>query len=173
MKTTSIDKKHILSETRNNIAESSRKTIVKQLNTYLATLTDLYTQTKHAHWNVRGREFYQLHKLFDELAGLVEPHIDPLAERITALGGIAHGTVRMAAAGSPLEEFPTTEADDDLGYLWVLADRFGTAGNTLREGIDKTDEEGDMVSSDLLTGIVHDLDKGLYFLEAHAPRDDS
>ena len=43
----------------------------------------------------------------------------------------------------------------------------------LREGIDKTDEEGDMVTSDLLTAIVRDLDKGLYFLEAHAPRDDA
>jgi alpha-tubulin suppressor-like RCC1 family protein len=37
----------------------------------------------------------------------VEEHIDPLAERIVALGGMANGTVRQAAARSSLREFPT------------------------------------------------------------------
>ncbi|GIW87650.1 MAG: DNA starvation/stationary phase protection protein [Isosphaeraceae bacterium] len=161
-----------VSPTRNSLPEATRHSVTERLNGYLATLTDLYSQAKHAHWNVRGSEFYQLHLLFDRVAEMVESHIDPLAERITALGGIALGTIRMAAAASPLDEFPT-EPSDGLAYVHALADRFARAANDLRVGIDETDEADDLVSSDLLTGIVADLDKALYLLEAHSPRGES
>ena len=38
------------------------------LNQQFADMFDLYSQTKQAHWNVKGEEFFQLHKLYDELA---------------------------------------------------------------------------------------------------------
>lgn len=34
-------------------------------------------------------QFYQLHKLFDTLAGMVGEYIDLIAERATVLGGTA------------------------------------------------------------------------------------
>ena len=55
---------------------------------------------------MRGQEFYQLHKLFDDLAEPLEEHIDIIAERAVTLGGLALGTVRSAAAASELPEFP-------------------------------------------------------------------
>ena len=42
-------------------------------------------------------DFYQLHLLFDEMAGELEDYVDMVAERVTALGGIAMGTARIAA----------------------------------------------------------------------------
>ncbi len=51
-----------------NIPAAARAKVVGLLNQQLANLSDLYSQTKQAHWNVRGQEFYQLHKLFDDLA---------------------------------------------------------------------------------------------------------
>lgn len=158
-----------LSETRNSIPEAVRVAGVERLNTYLATLTDLYSQTKFAHWNVRGVHFYQLHLLFDRIAEMVEKHIDPLAERITALGGVALGTVRMAASNSHLEEFPT-QPSDNLHYVTALADRVARAANEIRGGIDESDEADDLVTSDMLIGVVTDLDEALYFLESHSPR---
>src|SRR5262245_24639289 len=73
-------------DTKNDWRADVREKVVTILNQTLADLSDLYSQTKQAHWNVRGRQFYSLHKLFDELAETVEGHIDPLAERIPALG---------------------------------------------------------------------------------------
>ncbi len=92
--------------TRIDLSADVRGHMVAMLNRQLATLTDLYTQTKHAHWNVKGANFWGLHKLFDQLAEGLEEHIDESAERLTALGGAAKGTVRMAAANSRLEDFP-------------------------------------------------------------------
>ena len=152
--------------TKNNIPADTRTKAVAILNQVLADLTDLYSQSKQAHWNVRGRLFFTLHKLFDELAESVEEHIDPLAERITALGGIATGTVRQVAALSTLPEFPSAQADD-LAYVTALGERFAHAASAARNAIDDTATLGDADTADLLTGLSQDLDKGLWFLEAH------
>ena len=73
---------------------------------HVADTFDLMSQTKFAHWNVKGSNFIGLHKLFDELAERLEGHVDELAERVTGLGGVATGTARQAAASSRVAEFP-------------------------------------------------------------------
>ena len=84
-------------ETRNDIPHRTRETMITLLNQQLADTFDLYSQTKQAHWNVKGLAFYQLHLLFDEVAGSIFEYVDMIAERVTALGGYATGTARMAA----------------------------------------------------------------------------
>lgn len=142
-----------------------RSATVQILNQQLANVTDLYSQTKQAHWNVRGEEFYQLHKLFDEIAAPLPAHIDEIAERTVALGGFALGTVRCAANSSQAEEFPLEPGGFE--YVRALAARFATVANSVREAVQKTDELGDLSTSDLLTAVSRDLDQSLYFLEAH------
>ena len=58
--------------TRIYLAQNIRAQIVELLNTSLAATTDLKTQVKQAHWNVKGMDFYQLHQLFDEIASDLE-----------------------------------------------------------------------------------------------------
>ena len=86
------------------VPESNRQALTTLLNLRLADTTDLHSQVKWAHWNVKGKDFYQLHLLFDSIAEHLENHIDTIAERITALGGVANGTVREAAAKSTIKE---------------------------------------------------------------------
>ena len=143
-----------------------RADVAKILNVLLADLADLYSQTKQAHWNVRGPHFITLHLLFDKQAEVVFANIDPLAERISAIGGSPNGTVRAAAKHSHLKEFPT-EGKNGMGYLEALIVRFGETGNAFRDAVDKTADLGDMASSDLLTGMLRELDQALWFLEAH------
>ncbi|MEO0935281.1 MAG: DNA starvation/stationary phase protection protein Dps, partial [Cyanobacteria bacterium J06641_2] len=90
-----------------DIPANVRSQVVTLLNQTLAATADLKSQVKQAHWNVKGKDFYQLHEMFDEIATEVEEYIDMVAERITALAGYACGTVRMAAADSILPEYPT------------------------------------------------------------------
>ena len=153
-------------DTKNSLPKETRTKTAAILNQMLADLSDLYSQTKQAHWNVRGPHFYTLHKLFDELAASVEAHIDPLAERIVAVGGVASGTVRQAATRSTLGEFPT-ERKEGLAYVAALADRFAQCGASARKGIDDTAAFGDADTADLLTALSQDLDKGLWMLEVH------
>jgi starvation-inducible DNA-binding protein len=136
------------------------------LNQHLADSFDLMSQVKQAHWNVKGSDFWQLHKLFDEVAARAAEWVDEFAERITALGGYANGTVRMAAATSTLPEFPT-EITKSMDYVRAVADRLAAFTNSARAAIDQTDELGDADTADLFTEVSRCADKYLYFLEAH------
>ena len=152
--------------TRIDIPGKVRTALINVLSQQLADTLDVYSQTKQAHWNVKGREFYQLHELFDTFAGDLLGHIDDIAERITALGGTARGTVRHAAQVSRVAELP-----DVLGTskqaIATLADRYADLAKSTRDAIEACDEIDDAGSEDLLTGISRDLDKKLWFLEAH------
>jgi starvation-inducible DNA-binding protein len=152
--------------TRINIPAEQRAALIDLLNQSLASTSDLYSQTKQAHWNVKGEEFYQLHELFDEIAEEVVGFVDDLAERAVALGGTALGTVRMAAGASILPEY-SLDAVDGLKHVAMLVDRFGILANHFRDAIDRSDELGDQCTSDLYTQICRDVDKRLWFLEAH------
>lgn len=144
----------------------TREEMCALLNDSLADMADLHSQAKQAHWNVKGPGFIELHKLYDMLAGEITPHIDAIAERVTALGGLATGTVRMAAASTRLPEFPEG-AVGDMESVELLVERFAAVAKSTRDAIDTADEAGDMVTADLFTQIGGDLDKWLWFLEAH------
>lgn len=136
------------------------------LNQQLADASDLFTQTKQAHWNVKGPQFVALHELFDELAGDLLEHIDTIAERITALGGYALGTARMAAASSTLPEYPA-DVFGGMETVAALVERYAALAKSTRAAIDAADQAADADTADLFTGISRFLDKSLWFLEAH------
>lgn len=152
--------------TRNDLDPAIREHMVLLLNQQLADTFDLYSQTKQAHWNVKGPEFYQLHELFDDLAELIEEHVDTIAERVTALGGVATGTVRMAAAASRLPDYPL-DGIASLQSVEELAARYAQLAASTRQGINIATENGDADTADLLTEVSRTLDKALWFLEAH------
>ena len=149
-----------------DIPADARTKIDRILNQHLADSFDLMSQVKQAHWNVKGSDFWQLHKLFDEVAERAAEWVDEFAERITALGGYATGTVRMAAAASTLPEFPTG-ITKSMDYVRAVAERLAAFTNSAREAIDQVDKLGDANTADLFTEVSRCADKYLYFLEAH------
>jgi starvation-inducible DNA-binding protein len=153
-------------DTRNDLPLGTRTKIVKLLNERLADAIDLGTQVKHAHWNVKGPNFIALHELFDKIAENVEEHIDTLAERATALGGIAHGTLAAVARATSLKPYPQN-ITDGVAHVKALAAALGTFGARVRAAIDDSTALKDADSADLFTGISREVDKDLWFLEAH------
>lgn len=155
-----------LHNTKIDIAKDKREKIVSILNARLADASDLKSQAKQAHWNVKGMNFIALHELFDRVATEVETHIDDIAERITTLGGTAYGTVRAAAQGSTLSEYPL-EITDGASHVDALSTALADFGKKVRAAIDETDELGDADTADLFTGVSRSIDKLLWFVEAH------
>jgi starvation-inducible DNA-binding protein len=153
-------------KTRIELPADRREKLITLLNQHLADTFDLFSQTKQAHWNVKGPQFFSLHELFDKLAEELEGYVDMIAERATALGGLAHGTVRMAAEASRLTEYPL-DAPGSLQHLEALAVRFAALAATTRSAIDAANDHGDADTADLFTEVSRALDKGLWFLEAH------
>ena len=165
--TTSTKQATHLYTTRIDIPEGTRSKTIQLLNSTLAAALDIWSQTKQAHWNVKGNHFYQYHLLFDDVAGVLYEHIDLIAERITVLGGVAHGTARNSGANSFLPEYPNTEKMSEEDHINAVADRLAAYAKHLREGMSKADEWGDLDTNDLYVEISRAVDKKLWFVEAH------
>jgi starvation-inducible DNA-binding protein len=155
--------------TRNDLSEDVRGEMVALLNQQLADTLDLFSQTKQAHWNVKGAQFFPLHELFDKLAAELDGYADMIAERATALGGLALGTVRLSAANSQLPEYEL-EVTDSLPTVEAIADRYGALAASMRRAIGPAEEHGDPNTADLFTEVARGLDKSLWFLEAHVQK---
>jgi starvation-inducible DNA-binding protein len=153
-------------KTKNDLPAKSRVDLVALLSQHLADTTDLFTQVKTAHWNVKGPNFIALHELFDKLAEELEDQADTIAERATALGGLAVGTVRQAAKASRLKEPPSATVDGIL-LVGSLVDRYAQLATATRAAIAHATELDDAGTADLFTQLSRDLDKSLWFLEAH------
>jgi len=153
-------------ETRIDLPADTRRQMVQLCNEQLADTFDLFSQTKQAHWNVKGPQFYHLHTLYDELAGTLLGHVDLIAERATALGGAATGTAQMAAQASRLPDFSAGPVGS-MESVEMLVERYAAVAESTRQAIDQAEQAEDMDTSDLFTEVSRDLDKSLWFLEAH------
>lgn len=152
--------------TKNDLPETSRREAVALLNQRLAECIDLQTQSKQAHWNVKGPSFIALHKLFDDINGDVAAYADLIAERVVQLGGIAEGTVGVVTERSTLVDYPIGLATG-AEHVAALSDALAMFGRTVRTGIEEMNELEDAGSADILTEISRGVDKWLWFVEAH------
>lgn len=84
--------------------KSDRKSGAKALSVTLANSYVLYLKTQNYHWNVTGREFHQLHLLFETQYQDLFQAIDVLAERIRALGIYAPGTFKQFTELATIKE---------------------------------------------------------------------
>jgi starvation-inducible DNA-binding protein len=155
-----------LHNTKIDIPKEKREKLVALLNQRLADASDLRSQAKQAHWNVKGPNFIALHELFDQVATGLDTHVDDIAERVTALGGTAMGTVRLAAQNSSLDEYPH-EISDGTAHVDALSSALADFGKKVRADIDKSEELDDKDTADLFTSVSKEIDKLLWFVEAH------
>ena len=153
-------------KTKNDLPEATRVKVVELLNARLADCIDLQTQTKQAHWNVKGPTFIALHELFDKVNEEVEDYVDDIAERAAQIGGVAEGTARLVAKRSSLAEYPA-QAVDGRSHVEALSSALAAFGAAARKGIDQANELGDLDTADLFTEVSRGIDKWLWFVEAH------
>lgn len=152
--------------TKNDLPEATRSKVVELLNSRLADAIDLQTQTKQAHWNVKGPDFIALHKLFDEVNEDVEEYVDDIAERIVQLGGAAEGTARAVAKRSALQEY-AAKSNSGRDHVDALSSALAAFGKGVRRAIDTATELKDADTADLFTEISRGTDKWLWMVEAH------
>jgi starvation-inducible DNA-binding protein len=152
--------------TKNDLPEATRSKVVELLNSRLADAIDLQTQTKQAHWNVKGPDFIALHKLFDEVNEDVEEYVDDIAERIVQLGGVAEGTARSVAKRSSLQEYGA-KGSSGREHVDALSSALAAFGKGVRRAIDSASELKDADTADLFTEVSRGTDKWLWMVEAH------
>lgn len=155
-----------LTHTRNSLSEKTRMEVTALLQERLADSIDLMMQAKQAHWNVKGPHFFSLHELFDKVYTNTGVYVDLIAERIVQLGGIAKGTIRVAAEKSSMPEYPL-DISNGKKHVAEVAQALAFYGDLIRKAVELSTEIGDAGTADLFTEISRGTDLNLWFVEAH------
>jgi len=90
--------------------------------------------------------------------------VDLFAERAVQLGGTALGTAQEIVKATKLSPYPT-DIYATTQHLILLQQQYGQVANAVRQVVEKSEADADTV--DILTGASEDLDKFLWFIEAH------
>lgn len=152
--------------TRIDLKSNTKKTAIDLLNARLADSIDLALATKQAHWNLKGPQFIAIHEMLDGFRATLDVHTDTIAERAVQLGGLAFGTTQNVAEKTTLKPYPA-EISKTKDHLAALIERYGDVANSVRKAIDEAEEAGEADTADIFTAFSRDLDKALWFLEAH------
>ncbi len=158
-------------QTKNDLPSNTRNVAIDLLNAQLADSIDLALLTKQAHWNLKGPRFIAIHEMLDGFRTQIDGHVDTMAERAVQLGGTALGTTQAVAKTSKLAPYPI-DIYAIKDHLPALIDRYSSVANATRKAIDDADEAGDADTADIFTAASRDLDKALWFLEAHVQESD-
>jgi len=152
--------------TKNTLPEKVRIQMEAILQDRLADSIDLTIQAKQAHWNVKGPNFIALHELFDKIAEESESYPDLIAERIVQFGGIAEGTLQVAANRTSLPNYPLI-ATTGKEHIEALSHALASYGELILTTIKQAAELQDPATADIFTQISRGVDKNLWFIEAH------
>lgn len=152
--------------TKNDLPETTRRQMIDLCNARLADAIDLQTQTKQAHWNVKGPDFIALHELFDKVNGDVEDYVDLLAERAVQLGGTVEGTARSVAKRTTLPEYPL-KGGSGRQHVDALSSALSAFGKLMRSAIEESQRVNDQDTNDIFIEISRGVDKWLWMVEAH------
>jgi starvation-inducible DNA-binding protein len=132
------------------IDAKQRQAIAAGLSRLLADTYTLYLTTHNFHWNVTGPQFNSLHAMFMGQYTELWNAVDPIAERIRALGHPAPGSYAAFAALSSLTDAPAQPPKaNDMVALLVRGHE--AVARTARAVFPVAEAANDQPSCDLLT----------------------
>ncbi len=132
------------------IDDKNRAAIATGLSKLLADTYTLYLTTHNFHWNVTGPMFNSLHAMFMVQYTELWNAVDPIAERIRALGFSAPGSYAQFSELSSLPDAPS-HPPKAIDMVRILKEGHEGAARTARALFPLVDKAGDEPSADLLT----------------------
>jgi starvation-inducible DNA-binding protein len=141
-----------------------RTKLTEQLNLLLADFQMYYQNLRGFHWNIQGRNFFELHVKFEELYNDTAIKVDEVAERILTIGA------------TPMHSF--SDYIDQASIKAATNIHHGeTAVNTIIKNINSiierertiqelAEEVGDTGSGDMISAFIEEQEKTLWMFNA-------
>ena len=125
---------------------------VNGLQQLLADFQVYYTNLRGFHWNIKGKNFFQLHSRFEEMYDDASEKIDEIAERILMLDGVpAHNFSAYLKLSNVKETGVVTDGDEGLkNVLDTLSHLIQSERSILATASEAGDESTVAMMSDYL-----------------------
>ena len=141
--------------------------VTKMLSKLLADEYILTTKTRNAHWNIEGKDFFIMHKFFEQQFRELDELVDSIAEQIRTLGHFAPATLKVFLELAQLSE-TTKELNRSDSLIKILLSDHEQIISFIRENIQTVTEKlSDLGTADFLTGLISAHEKMAWMLRAH------
>lgn len=154
-----VEIKTILMAPTNSIGIDKEASVELQegLDVLLANFQIYYQNLRGLHWNIRGRNFFQLHVKFEELYNDAQLKVDEVAERILTLGGTPSHTYSSYVKMAKIEIGENIK--DDEPAVQLVHSNLVSLIEIERPLIAKAAELGDEGTADMITGFMGEQEK--------------
>ena len=137
---------------------------VEELNILLADYHLYYQKLRNFHWNVMGKNFFDLHEKFEELYEDAKTKVDEIAERILTLRYQPVSNLSDYLKSSSVKESKSDLSDSQM--IKTLLEDHGIILKQLRKVAEVADKGGDEGTIDLIGGYIGELEKTSWMLDA-------
>ncbi|WP_340065654.1 Dps family protein [Ascidiimonas aurantiaca] len=147
-----------------NLNEKKLVPVVGELNKLLADYSIYYQNLRGFHWNILGKNFFDLHEKFEELYNDAKIKIDEIAERILTLRYHPVSKYSDYLKISSISE--DTGLIDDREMVKTLLTNHGNLLNRMRETLKLAEDAGDEGTIDMMGSYIASLEKSSWMLDA-------
>lgn len=147
------------------IDQSKAKGLIVILNQLLADYELFYQNLRGLHWNIKGREFFELHTKFEELYDDAFIKIDEIAERILTLEGEPLHTYTDYLKTSNIKE--EKSVTNGVEGVRIIVKNFSTIITTEREILERASDANDEGTISLMSDYISQTEKTLWMLNSY------
>jgi DNA protection during starvation protein 2 len=147
------------------LKEEDCKNIAEKLNVLLANYSVFYQNTRGAHWNIKGDQFFVLHPKFEELYDNLVLKIDEIAERILTLGHVPNHNYSDYLKVSTIKE--SKEVHNGKKCVEDILNSFKVVIDLQRELLEITDKANDEGTNALVSGYITEQEKDVWMYNAY------
>ncbi len=147
------------------LKETDCKKTSEKLNILLANYSVFYQNTRGAHWNIKGNQFFTLHPKFEELYNNLVLKIDEIAERILTLGAIPNHNYSDYLKLSIIKE--SNEVSDAIKCVENILESFKIVIDLQRDLLDITDKAGDEGTNSQMSDYITEQEKEVWMYNSY------
>jgi starvation-inducible DNA-binding protein len=135
-----------------------------KLNTLLSNFQVYYQNLRGLHWNIKGRNFFELHLKFEELYTDAQEKVDLIAERILTLEGTPLHTFADYMGLSEIKAGKNITNDEEAVNLIVSS--LSTLLQIERDILNVSDAADDEGTNSMMSDFITEQEKTVWMLKA-------
>ena len=131
--------------------------LIGQINLLISSYHVHYQKLRNFHWNVTGKDFFDLHEKFEELYDFSKVNIDDLAERVRVFGARPTATLSEYLEASKIAEPEGTPSPE--GMVDQILTDFEILLSQMINVLETANDLGDVSTIDLVNSMVKQTEK--------------
>lgn len=138
--------------------------LVGELNTLLANFQVYYQNLRGLHWNIKGKNFFELHVKFEELYTDAQEKVDVIAERILTLQGQPIHTFEDYINTSNVVVAKNIDRDEEA--VNVIVSSLTELLKIERSLLNLSDEAEDEGTNSMMSDFISEQEKTIWMMNA-------